>query len=59
MAWILIIWIGSDLWVPIQAYPSADDCYAVLEKWDLQPGIRASCLRGEIEIEKSQQKRRK
>jgi hypothetical protein len=56
--WILIIFISSDLWVPMVAFDTEDQCYAALERWDITPPARATCLPGTIEPDRKPRKRR-
>jgi hypothetical protein len=56
--WILIIYIGSDLWVPMLAYNTEEECLATLARWEVIPPTHGTCLPGVIEPEKRKRKRR-
>jgi hypothetical protein len=52
--WILIIYIATDLWLPKGAYNTEDQCYAALERMEIKPPMRGTCLPGVIEKERRQ-----
>ena len=55
--WVLIIYIGSEMWLPMQSYPTEDACYEALAQWEFQPGTRGTCLPGVIEKEEAKKKK--
>jgi hypothetical protein len=58
MTWILIVYIGSSqLYLPLTAHPSEEDCNRALEEWMFQPGWHGTCLPGTIEPDDEPTKR--
>jgi hypothetical protein len=54
--WILIIFIVKELWIPILAFDSEDECYAYIDQMELAPGMHVTCLPGVIEREQAKKK---
>jgi hypothetical protein len=47
--WVLIVWIASQLWLPVAAYNTEDECYAAMERLEAEKQDRMSCVRGMVE----------
>jgi hypothetical protein len=47
----MIVFITAELWIPIEAFNSEDECYAYLNKWELFENVKATCLPATVEEE--------
>ncbi len=57
--WLLIIYIATDLWLPVLAYDTENACYAALAQWEFQPNVRGACLEATVEEADKKMKRRR
>jgi hypothetical protein len=56
--WVLIIYITADLSLPMTAYDTEAECYAVLAEWEFQPGVHGTCLEATVEPPEKKSKRK-
>jgi len=57
--WVLIVFISTELWMPIASFNTEDECYELLNKWELFENTKATCLPGTIEEKNVQRRHRR
>jgi hypothetical protein len=57
-SWVFIIYLGSSqLFIPMNSYPTEAECQKALDEWTFEPGWSGTCLPGVIEPERRRQRR--